>query len=593
MSTPARLPGEVPIDGMPDAGNLADRIAAAEAPRLAHIQAPRKIDVTNDAEAPRALRRALVAGAIPDLFARRGELVRVTEVAGLGVGELPYVSARTLDPYSLRRLLGRHAYVYAWKKSGRTKDAPMIEVETVPTVAQCLDLLSETEWDGVRPLRGVSLVPILRPDGHLVQARGYDEPTGLYYAPQLDVEPIPARPSEADVDAAREFVLETVLGDFPFVDKSDKANYLALLITPILRPYLRGALSPLGAITAASAGTGKTLLAGDIPQALYGITSRPWVGDEGEVRKSISTVLMSSTKPVVLFDNVPEGETVKSPMLSKLLTSQQWDDRELGSNNAVEAYNDRLWLATGNAMAFGGDLPSRTVLVRLNANTARPDLRHDFKIPDLQAWLTDPDNAAELLRALLVLVMDWVGADRGEARPYAMRQFGRWATACGDFLAHHGVPLFLENMSALDESDEETATWLPFLDEWRKQFGGAWMTAVEVARSSTPEMGYDRWNGRFLVDGRGERRNVVSLGRQLQAHRDRVFGSDVDGLVVQVAAKLGRDNVRRYRVITAPEARGEVEVPEAAEVEPVASEPAAPVQRTPVGLWDDERAADD
>jgi hypothetical protein len=223
---------------------------------------------------------------------------------------------------------------------------------------------------------------------------------------------------------------------------------------------------------------------------------------------------------------------------------------------------------------------------------ARPDLRSDFKIPDLQSWLTEPANAAELLRCLLVLVMDWVGADRAEARPYAMRQFGRWATACGDFLAHHGVPLFLDNLDALNASDEEAAEWLGFLDEWRKHFGSALKTATEVARTAertfTPETGeYDPWDGRYLVDGRGRPRNTVSLGRQLRAHKGRIFAVDATrGYKIDSPDRLERDNVRRYRILlVGVDGLVDETPPETAEAEPAPSP--APVQYTP-SLFDSD-----
>jgi hypothetical protein len=588
---------------------LAGRLSADEGPGEAGQLPPRRIDLTNEVDAVRNLRRALVHNAVPDIYARRGALVQVTEVAGLAVDELPYVSALPMDPHSLRRLVGKHAYAFRSKPVKRKEKGPdgkaveivdWVEIEAAPPVLVCKDLLSETEWRDLPALRGVSLTPILRPDGTLVQDKGYDEQTGIYYAPMLTLDHVPTRPMPHLVEQARTFVLDDVLGDFPWVDKGDKANYLALLITPLLRTYLRGALSPLGAITAANAGTGKTLLAGDIPQALYGITSRAWVGDDAELHKSITTVLMASTKPVVLFDNVPEGEPIKSAKLAKLLTSHQWDDRELGKNgagSALEAINDRLWLATGNAMAFGGDMPSRTVLVRLDANMARPDLRSGFKIPDLQAWLTDPANAAELLYSLLVLIMDWIAADREGARPYTMRQFARWATACGDFLAHHGVPLFLDNASAIEAADDERGEWLAFLDEWHKRFGTDLKTAVEVAKSAeTTYAGmeeYDPWGGRFLKDGRGRNRNSISLGRQLRAHKGRVFAvGPVGGYKIESPDRLERDNVRRYRVVIVGD-EGTLPADEADAAEPAGQGAAAPLQR-PATRWDaDDRTGND
>ena len=47
-----------------------------------------------------------------------------------------------------------------------------------------------------------------------------------------------------------------------------------------------------------------------------------------------------------------------------------WSDRWLGQNRSVTAPNDRLWLATGNNAAFGGDLARRIATVALEREGA-------------------------------------------------------------------------------------------------------------------------------------------------------------------------------------------------------------------------------
>lgn len=587
---------------LPGTDALADRIAATEAVpvKISDVRAPRKIDISNESEAGRAIRRALLAGALPETYRRHGHVVVVDELEAMPRSRGGrHLIMGEVEPPALRRMLGEHTYTYRVKpvaKKDQVDGGPTTyESEALPTVQTCRDVLSARRWEGLPPLSGVTSSPILRPDGSLVQAPGYDQATGMYYAPALDVGRIPARPDQALVEQARSFVLDTVLGDFPWEDKADRANYLALLVAPILRS-MDASLLPLGAVSAASAGTGKTLLAGDIFAALFGLTSRPWVPHDEEVRKAVSTVLLGSTKPVVLFDNVPEWQSIASPILAKLLTSSQWDDRALGTMDAVDVENDRLWLATGNSMSFGGDMPSRTVLVRLDAKMARPDLRDpaEFKIPNLQAWLTDPGHAAEFLRNLLIMIADWVAHDRPRGN-YVMRQFTSWARNAGGFLDHHGVHGFLGNADALSDVDDEMTAWLAFCHEWHSQFGTDWKTPTEVARSTQTmfdPMGgsvFDPWQGHYLVDSHGRPVSAVGLGKRLGGKVGRIFGGDVHGYRIEKLVN-SRTGQSRYRVIRAADVD---KIPDGKASDSSAPVPAAVAAPRQMGLWQPSEADDD
>lgn len=538
-----------------------------------------RIDLNNEAEAIRNLAAAINNQALPDTYRQRGNLVVVDEL-----DEVPDprgftsrggrgVVVRDVEPATLRRLVARHTWAYKLRKTktGKGKDAVemLVEVEAAPTVQVCRDVLDSCQWPGADPLAGVITYPVLRPDGSILQTPGYDRGTGLYHAPALELDTIPAAPNEALVGAAREFIFETILGDFPWVDKADKANYLALLISPLIRTML-GCLTPLGAITATAAGTGKTLLAGDIPAALYGLTSRPWVDQDEEIRKAMSTVLLTSTKPIILFDNIPEHQSVHSATMAKMITSAQWDDRLLGENRGIEGINDRLWLVTGNSMTFGGDMPSRTVLVRLDAEMARPDLRdpREFRIGNLQAWLAEGAqghaNAAELLRHLLILLADWSAAGRPEA-DYVMRQFSPWARTAGGFLEHHGIHGFLANRSALDAVDDETTQWLAFCHQWHLTMNDTWKTPSEISRSAEiqwdPYGGKeDPWRGNYLVDARGNPVTAVGLGKRLGSKIGKIFGGDVDGYRLERLVDT-RSGQSRYRVIKAADMHRDTPTP--------------------------------
>ena len=332
------------------------------------------------------------------------------------------------------------------------------------------------------------------------------------------MEPIPDRPDADAVAASRQFLLQRFLRDFPWRSDADRANYLALLVSPILRPYTRS-LSPFGVIDATMPGSGKTILAGCVG-LLVGQRVLTWTDSDEELRKSITTVLADQVG-VVVFDNLTEGAVIGSPVLARLVTERTWTDRKLGSNTAVTFANDRLWLATGNNLRTGGDMASRSVWVRLDPNCPRPEARTGFTIPNLDSWILDRDNQATVLRHVLTLVLDWTahGAPTSTRVPQ-MRQFTRWAQHLGGFLEHHQVPGFLANNDTGQELDDDAAEWRQFLTQWRELFGDRHVTALELRKSAETATGLgtrDPWAGAFPLTPSGQLPSVKSLGRR--AHR--------------------------------------------------------------------------
>lgn len=319
--------------------------------------------------------------------------------------------------------------------------------------------------------------------------------------------------------------MERFLRDFPWRSIADRANYLGLLVTPIIRPFTR-ALSPFGVIEATMPGSGKTILTGCVGM-LVGQPVLTWTDSDEELRKSITTVLADQVG-VVVFDNLTEGSVIDSAVLARLMTERTWTDRKLGSNSAATFPNDRLWLATGNNLRTGGDMASRAVWVRLDPDCPRPEARTRFTIPHLDSWILDPANQATVLRHVLILILDWTAA----AAPIAagvpeMRQFTRWAQHVGGFLEHHQVPGFLSNAESSRDLDDDAAEWRSFLLHWHALHGDRQLTANELRRTAEPGPGSDPWAGSFPTLGNGQLPSVKSLGRQLTGQTDRWRGDVV------------------------------------------------------------------
>ncbi|ONH34297.1 hypothetical protein BL254_17320 [Protofrankia sp. BMG5.30] len=496
------------------------------------------MELTTEAAQIRELRAAIEGNQLPDLYVTSGEVVHLERVSGdistpLGLPDpppLPYAPS-VLTSAGLASLLARHAYAFQVRtrtrkgKNGESDETIEQEIETVPSNRVLAAVLAGRYWPGVRPLHGIVGSPVLRPDGTLLQTAGYDAKTGLFFAPKVELPWVPAEPKLLEVAEAQKFLCETLLGGFPWVAPADRANYLGLLVSNILRPYVR-TLTPFGLITATTQASGKTILSEGIG-LLYGQRVLPWPETESELRKAITSALGEAAS-VLVFDNLREGTVIDSPNLALLLTTPEWSDRRLGTNTTVQIANDRLWLGTGNNLRLGGDIATRTVLVRLDPKMPHPEERTGFAIPHLDLWVKDPANQRTVLRHLLVLVMDWIasGAPRAE---HVMRQFTPWARAVGGFLAHHNIDGFLANVDEVRAMDDEDNEWEVFLGQWHRKFESKPKTAAQIRASADIDIDnhgrpHDPWEGCFLADERGGVPSAKSLGRTLRGQVGRFHG---------------------------------------------------------------------
>lgn len=491
---------------------------AAEPTGLKPFRSPGicRVDIGDEQKSIGNIIDAIESGCIPDLYTKDGGLVTVSRPADGAFGA--FIETVTVDV--LRRLLSKHCSIFRLKYN--KKDETFEEISCSPAVGALRSIVTQVHWQRIPRLAGLVTAPVMRPDGTILQAPGYDPKTGLYFDPSLSLEPIPDSPNGQQVDEAKSFVMDHVLGDFPWASPASAANFMALLMTPIMRPFV-GGLSPMGAISATERGSGKTLLA-NLIGSVHGMMSQSWLSQEEELRKSITSAL-SRPHPVVLFDNVGESDKVDSPNLAKLLTSQMWDGRILGTNTMGSFLNDRLWLVTGNSLELGGDIPQRAVMVRLDAKCPRPDLRSGFRIRDLESWLEEPENRAKVLRSLLVLARGWVCAGAQEV-DFPMRGFRRWASAMAGLTEFMGLEDFLGNADEMEQHDGDTLTWAAFLDSWYQRFGEAERTANDL-RKTVDTFGPDTWAGTFITKSDGTVPSVRGLGMILSRRRGRFFGKYV------------------------------------------------------------------
>jgi hypothetical protein len=498
------------------------------------------VKVGTGPESIRVIAAAIDAGVLPHTYVTDGLVVHIEQVSGstavlaggtdsggaavAGDADSPLpVTATSVTPAVAAGLLAEHTFTF---KHDLDKDKKLCEVETSPPAQVLAAALVRKTWPGLPTLAGIVGAPVLRPDGTLLQTPGYDPATGLYLASKVPLDPVPDRPTPGQVTAAREFLLEVFLRDFPWRSPADMANYVALMATQILRPFTR-CLSPFAIVDATMPASGKTILTACVGM-LYGQRVLTWTDSEEELRKSITSVLADQVGAVV-FDNLPEGSVIDSAVLARLVTERTWADRRLGSNATAAYPNDRLWLATGNNLAVGGDMASRTVLVRLDPDMPAPELRTGFAIPSLDTWILDPANQRTVLWHLLILVTDWTAHGAPNSVGPAMRQFTPWARALGGFLDHHRIPGFLGNAAEVTEIDADADTWGAFLAKWHDLHADRRLSANELRADAEPDSfgigtPIDKWDGLFLTNNAGRLPSPKSLGRLLRGQVGRWRG---------------------------------------------------------------------
>jgi hypothetical protein len=423
-----------------------------------------------------ALEALQAANDPPFLFVRSGVMVAVIrdekqrQVIG-DVGES-----------ALRGRMTRSANYFKRNAKGEPAEYPP-PIEAVKDVLA----LEPSQW-GFQPLDGVVEAPILRPDGSILENPGYDAVTGLYYAPDpnLSIPPIVENPSSDQVAAALQFITSAI-GEFPYKDGASWANAIAAFLTPIVKPAIN-APAPLALFDAPQAGTGKSLLADVLSIVATGRPGEMFSAprDEDEWRKQITTALLTGTS-VVVIDNV--NRKLDNPDLCKVLTETTHADREFRTHHKLVLPVKSTFIATGNNIQIGGDMPRRCYWVRLDAQDSQPFLRTGFKIDDLKGWVTE--HRAELLVALLTLARAWYVAECPRPTLKPLGSFESWSITIGGILQHAGVEGFLSNCSNLyAEADSDSVQWEGFFDTLHEVFYGEPFATADIAQKLNDK----KWN---------------------------------------------------------------------------------------------------
>ncbi len=498
------------------------------------------------------LEAALAADPGTRLFTRAGLLVRVVE-HGPREGKRPGAIRRPrglpiIAPAGVDWLTERAAAGAEWHRLNNRGEW----VAALPMAQAIRSFMDRGEWC-FPPLEAVAEHPVLRPDGSVLQAPGYDAASGVLLRPAIDFPPVPERPSADEVKAALD-VLREPFAEFAFVADSDGAAALAIPLSLVARPAIAGPV-PLFGISAPSPGEGKGLLA-QIATAAAG--GRPasvmaWSDDRQEQGKMILAACLEAL-PAIMLDNI-EGR-LGSPLLSMILTATEYRGRVLGANRTSSAPHRALWLATGNNLAYKGDTFRRVVPVHLDGRTERPEDR-TFKIPDLRAWIA-ANRARTCAAALTVLRAYHVGGRPAHGRP-RIGSFEAW-----DDLVRGALCWALDADPAAGrerirrEADPDLELMAALFSTWHEVFRDEWQTVRGVIDSTAPSL-YGNDPDTREPAARGLRDLLAGIGKGDEERPDaRAIGNHLRTWEGRIAGglRLERDKIRqsagmRWRVVSA------------------------------------------
>jgi putative DNA primase/helicase len=187
--------------------------------------------------------------AVPYVFRYGGLLSRIEE------DEEHAVIVRPVTVDRLRHILARIADWYARGGKGKRQEAPAL-----PPLHVVKDMLARPD-PPLPVLARIVHAPVFGPAGRLCLTGGYHHEARIYVAlaPGLTIARVPEAP-DAEMVQIAVTVLRELLADFPFVSEAERANALALLLTPFVRDLVDGPV-PLAIIEKPTPGTGATLLA--------------------------------------------------------------------------------------------------------------------------------------------------------------------------------------------------------------------------------------------------------------------------------------------------------------------------------------------
>ncbi|MBB3460986.1 CHC2 zinc finger domain-containing protein [Rhizobium sp. BK377] len=473
----------------------------------------------------------LVVDAGARLYARDTALFQAVRVAGKEKTVLvPADEAALID------ILSKHVL---WLKPDERRKLGYRDISCPALVARSI-IARHGDWPFPQ-IRAIVSLPMMRSDGTIINAQGFDRQSGILFESDKTWPEIPECPDRAAAVTALESIRK-LIASFPFVSGVDESAALAMILTAIIRPSLKTA--PLFGVNATAPGTGKSKLV-DVAAILA--TGRlaavnSHAGDDSELRKVLESRLLHGDSFINL-DNL--SVPLRSDHLCQVLSQEEVNIRPLGHTLSLDSATAAMFCATGNGLRFAGDLTRRVVLINLDAGVERPEERvfASDVVEDARR------QRVEIVTSALTLLRAFVANEADKVSP-ALGSFEQWSNLVRSALVWLGLPDPLGNAAKIRDNDpekERTSAIIAALP-----VGKPW-AAADIARmvdeGAFDPVGNRRHEG--LVEALGEfieygKLNTTRFSGFLRKNCGRI----VDGQMI-VGAGKNRANAVLWQVQTA------------------------------------------
>jgi hypothetical protein len=410
------------------------------------------------------IRTAVEAKGIPRALEVTTEAVRV-------------VAHEICDPVKLRKIKGK--------------------IKSIPVpLSRDISLLYlnglEGRW-GLNSFRGITTAPILKHDGNIRIASGYDAETGLWChnIPELR---LAARPSDADAQTALSR-LRYFFRTFPYGDGErlpdphlgvevadlskppglDESTFLVALLTAVCRQSLD--LAPgylVRAPTVSGAGTGKGLMVSAL--CIVGSGARPSAFTSGHDKEELDkrlTAALVEAHPSVFLDNFNGGE-LRSDILASALTQDPAMVRPMGHTKMVPLHTRTFIVITGNAVEIAEDMARRVIVTNFDARMEDPEARK-FAPGFLESVFA---SRAKLLTDALI-VWRWGRQSKLKAgKP--LGNYELWCQWCRDPILALGGRDPVDRIAEIKAADPTRAHLVEIFDAWWAAHGDDMIKANDL-----------------------------------------------------------------------------------------------------------------
>lgn len=441
--------------------------------------------------------------ACPELFTYDGHLVTLVPIPSPGAipsASEPALRIDRLPAPRLRELLSRSAQWLVPNADGSSESTPShVPQWVVPAIA------SRRQWPGLRPLTALITSPVLRPDGTLFAAPGYDPTTGLYLTPRMRLPAVLEQPTLADAQAAVDVLLAKVR-HIPFAAPVDRAAWLALVLTPPSR-FAVGASAPLSIIEDGGSSRWSEELIADLA-ALMGAVP-PAVVDADDLLSALRRrleAIRASGEPAVRITN---GSTRTAVAWRRIHEELQ----------RARAMVGLAWVASTTRSARDTELAKHALVVRCEE---APGSRQGPDEP------VDDASPERLLVAALTVLRAYQVAGRPDQGLPRWPGFEQWSAVVRSAVVWSGLPDPVSSAPSMPRPISPTAATIADLlvgwSELAQEFpGGCSARQALDTLERAPAEAYPRLRQALevLAPGPlGDRGTADRLGRSLTRFRD-------------------------------------------------------------------------